>query len=497
MTGDGGAALAALDIGTNSLHLVVARPVGGDRFETLTREREMIRLGHGGGDMKELAAEAIERCVAALQRMRRIADSYDATMRAVATSAVREAANANDFLHRARDEAGVDIEVISGVEEARLIQLGVLQAVPVFDERLLLVDIGGGSTELLLGERGETIAARSFKLGAVRSTDRFFPGGTVTPRAVRACRDYARGILSHFQHDVSEHGFDVAVASSGTAEAIARMAHAANDAEPLRTYNRFEFTSGELADVVSILIGHRTAAARARVRGLESGRADIIVAGALILETVATTFGVERFTFSEGALRDGVLLDTMSRLGGDRLGPLHHSARVASLALELFDALAPIHRLEATAREYLEAGALLANVGLVVAHSKHHLHAYYVIRNSELTGLTDKEIEVIAQIARYHRKSAPKSSHPEFAALAAAEQDLVRTLAAILRVAIGLDRSHQARVRNVRAELDTDRVILHVESADGADTSLELYAANERKDLLELVLHRRVELTPN
>jgi exopolyphosphatase / guanosine-5'-triphosphate,3'-diphosphate pyrophosphatase len=488
MTGDGGAALAALDIGTNSLHLVVA-------------------------------AEAIERCVAALQRMRRIADSYDATMRAVATSAVREAANANDFLHRARDEAGVDIEVISGVEEARLIQLGVLQAVPVFDERLLLVDIGGGSTELLLGERGETIAARSFKLGAVRSTDRFFPGGTVTPRAVRACRDYARGILSHFQHDVSEHGFDVAVASSGTAEAIARMAHAANDAEPLRTYNRFEFTSGELADVVSILIGHRTAAARARVRGLESGRADIIVAGALILETVATTFGVERFTFSEGALRDGVLLDTMSRLGGDRLGPLHHlrdvsrrsirqlaercdddpqhSARVASLALELFDALAPIHRLEATAREYLEAGALLANVGLVVAHSKHHLHAYYVIRNSELTGLTDKEIEVIAQIARYHRKSAPKSSHPEFAALAAAEQDLVRTLAAILRVAIGLDRSHQARVRNVRAELDTDRVILHVESADGADTSLELYAANERKDLLELVLHRRVELTPN
>jgi exopolyphosphatase / guanosine-5'-triphosphate,3'-diphosphate pyrophosphatase len=514
----GGAILAALDIGTNSLHLVVARPVGGDRFETLTREREMIRLGHGGGDMKELSGEAIERGVAALQRMRRIADSYGATIRAVATSAVREAANAGEFLRRARDEAGVDVEVISGIEEARLIELGALQAVPVFERRMLLVDIGGGSTELLLGEKGETIAARSFKLGAVRSTDRFFPGGAVTPRAVRACRDYARGILSHFEHEVAEHGFDVAVASSGTAEAIARMVHAATGAEPLKTYNCYEFTSSELAAVVTDLTGHRTAAARARVRGLESGRADIIVAGALILETVATVFGVERFTYSEGALRDGVLLDTMSRFSGNRLGPLHHlrdvsrrsirqlaercdddpqhSAHVAGLAVELFDALAPLHGLDSTAREYLEAGALLANVGLVVAHSKHHLHAYYVIRNSELAGLTDREIEVIAQIARYHRKSAPKPSHPEFAALAPPEQELVRTLAAILRVAIGLDRSHQARVRGVRAELDTHRVVLHVESADGADTSVELYAASERKDLLELVLNRRVELTP-
>jgi exopolyphosphatase/guanosine-5'-triphosphate,3'-diphosphate pyrophosphatase len=517
MTEDGGGALAALDIGTNSFHLVVARPVGGDRFETLTREREMIRLGHGGGDMKVLATEAIDRGVGALQRMRRIADSYGAAVRAVATSAVREAANASEFLRRACEEAGVDVEVISGVEEARLIQLGVLQAVPVYDERLLLVDIGGGSTELLLGERGETIAARSFKVGAVRWTDRFFPGGIVTPRAVRACRDQTRDLLSHFEQEVAHHGFDVAVASSGTAEAIARMVHAATGSEPLRTYNCFEFTAGDLASVVAELLSHRTPGARARLRGLEAGRADIIVAGALILETVATTFGIERITFSEAALRDGVLLDTMSRLSGDRLGPLHHlrdvsmrsirqlaercdddpahSAHVARLAVDLFDGLAPLHGLDATAREYLEAGALLANVGLVVAHSKHHLHAYYVIRNSELAGLTDAEIEVIAQIARYHRKSAPKPSHPEYSALPPADQDLVRALAAILRVAIGLDRSHRARVRGVRAEIDRKRVVLHVEGADHADTSLELHAANERKDLLEAVLGRRVDVT--
>jgi exopolyphosphatase/guanosine-5'-triphosphate,3'-diphosphate pyrophosphatase len=515
MANDGGA-LAAVDIGTNSIHLVVARPAGDDRFETLTREREMVRLGHGGGDMKELSSDAIDRGVATLQRMRRIADGYGATVRAVATSAVREAVNAGEFLRRAHGEAGVDVEVISGVEEARLIQLGVLQTVPVYDQRLLLVDIGGGSTEVLLGERGDTIAARSFKLGAVRATDRFFPGGAVTPRAVRDCRDYARDILSHFQHEVATHGFDVAVASSGTAEAIARMVHAASGSDPLRTYNAFEFTATEISAVVEELLSHRTAATRTKVRGLDPGRADIIVAGALILETVATTFGVERFRFSEGALRDGVLVDTVSRQEGGRTGTLHHlrdvsrrsirqlaercdddpahSAHVAALAVELFDELAPIHQLDATAREYLEAGALLANVGLVVAHSKHHIHAYYVIRNSELAGLTDAEIEVIAQIARYHRKSAPKPSHPDFAALPPADQELVRALAAILRVAIGLDRSHQARVRHVRGELGPDRVVIHVESANGADTSLELYAADERKELLEAVIGRRLEL---
>lgn len=514
MTAEGasGEVLAALDIGTNSFHLVVARAVGEDRFETLTREKEVVRLGHGGGDMKELAPAAIERGVACLKRMRRIADSYGATVRAVATSAVREAVNAGDFLERARREAGLDIEVISGAEEARLIQLGVLQAVPVFERRLLLVDIGGGSTELLIGQKGDTLAARSFKLGAVRLTERFFPAGTVTAKQVAACRQYVRGILSHFQREVDEHGFDVVVASSGTAEAVAHIAHALSGAEPLKTYNCFEFSIDDVHRVVKELVRHRTAAARARVPGLEAARADIAVAGALILETVAITFGIERITFSEAALRDGVLVDTLERGGLHHLRDVSrrsirqlaercdedpgHSAHVAHLAVSLFDALQPLHDLDGTAREYLEAGATLANVGLVVAHSKHHLHAYYVIRHSELAGLTDLEIEIIAQIARYHRKSEPKPSHTEFAALDADDQQLVRTLAAILRVAIGLDRSHRSHVESVRAEVQPKRIVLFATPAPGAEIGLELYAANERKDLLERVTGRRVELLP-
>ena len=290
-----------------------------------------MRLGHGGTDMKEMSPDAMDRAIACLQRMRRIAESHGVVaLRAVATSATREAANADVFIRRASEEAQVEIEVISGLEEARLIHLGVLQAVPVFDKRALFVDIGGGSTEIIIGERGEMLAARSFKLGAVRLTDRFFPGGATTGASVTACREYVRSVLTHFDRKVETHGFEVAVGSSGTAETIARMVHAARGEEPLRTYNCFEFTAKELHSIVAKLCSTRTRSARAKLAGLEANRADIAPAGALILDEIMSRFGVQSMTFSEGALRDGVLLDTVERLTGEAAGPRHLPRRVAS-----------------------------------------------------------------------------------------------------------------------------------------------------------------------
>lgn len=507
--------VAALDLGTNSFHLVVAR-VRGTTYEVVTREKETIRLGHGGGDMKVLADDAIERGVSALRRMKRIADSHGATVRAVATSAVREAENADVFIGRARRDAGIEVEVISGLEEARLIHLGVLQAVPAFDRRLLLVDIGGGSTEVLVGERGVTLTARSFKLGAVRLTDRFFPGGNCTPRAVDECRTYVRSILAGFERDVAQHGFDIAIASSGTAETVAALVAARRGAAAVHTLNRFEFDRAELDAVVDELTAKRTASSRASIPGLEAARADIIVAGAIVLQCVAETFAIPGFTFSEAALREGVLLDTLSRGQGDGDGELHHlrdvsrqsvaalaarcdddvahSAHVAGLALQLYDATTPLHRLPDHCRDYLEAAATLANVGLVISHSKHHLHSYYVIRNSELAGLTDHEIEMIALVARYHRKSGPKASHPEFQALDPDSQQVVRALAGILRLAIGLDRSHDGRVTSLRATRRGRRLLIEAIHRPDVDVSLEVYTAHERSGLLEQVLGMRVDV---
>ncbi|MFM7665672.1 MAG: Ppx/GppA phosphatase family protein [Actinomycetota bacterium] len=506
--------VAALDIGTNSFHLVVAKPVPGG-FEVVTREKEVVRLGHGGGDMKELSDEAIERGIKCLVRLAAIAESHDAEVRAVATSAVREAKNRSDFLKQVRKAAGVDIEVVSGVEEARLIHLGVLNAIGIHDRPMFVCDIGGGSTEVVVGLDDEVLFARSFKLGAVRLTDRFFANTTLHPSAVPSCRAFIRSSLSVVAPEVQELGFEVVAASSGTSETIARMIlRTRGDSEP-KSMNRFEFSGDEVRAVVTALQSASTVEERIKRFGLESNRGDIILAGALILEGLVDTFELKSIMFSDYALREGLLLDTLRREGLIEVDKDHdaarrsvqqladrcddrpdHSQHVAELAGQLFDELADTLALAPESKQYLEFAALLANVGVVVSHAKHHLHTYYLVRNAELMGLTDREVEIIAQIARYHRKSVPKPEHAEFAALSTADQRLVRSLAGILRVAIGLDRTYDARVKSVSVKVTASDVMVTAKSrGKKADISLNLYAANERKGLLADVSKRRVKFS--
>ncbi len=507
--------LAAVDIGTNSFHLVVAR-VRARRFEVMASEREMVRLGSGSGDMKHLQPDAIERGVAALRRFRQVADISGAPLRAVATSAVREAENQATFLERARTEAGVEVEVIPGVEEARLIHLGVLQALPVYDRRLLLVDIGGGSTEFLVGEGAEVRWSRSLKLGAIRLTDRFFPGGRTNPAREERCRRYLDSFLAPHAREVREHGVEVAVGSSGTIQNLALMAAAIRGEAPPKTVNSARIHRAELDKLTRLLLDAPTPEDRARIPGVEARRADILAAGALLLERIFEAFDIETMTVSGYALREGVLLDTLHQRDGVT-GPdgLHHLSdlrrasvehvldtfagddaahahHAATLALELFEQTRPVHGLDPHYEDYLEAGALLANVGRFVAHSAHHKHSYYLIRNTDqLTGFTSHEIELIAQVARYHRKSGPKpKGHGEFAALPPEDQRAVRVLAGLLRIAIGLDRGHAQVVRHVFCDLDHEQHVLTIEAMvdDPTKGELEVYTADARRDLAEAAL---------
>lgn len=504
--------VAALDIGTNSFHLVVAKPVPGG-FEVVTREKDVVRLGHGGGDMKELTDEAIERGVRSLTRMAEIASSHEAEVRAVATSAVREAKNRSDFIKQVRKATGIEIEVISGVEEARLIHLGVVNAIGIHDQSMFVCDIGGGSTEVVVGLDDEVLFARSFKLGAVRLTDRFFASTTLHPSAIPSCRSFIRSTLSVVAPEVHELGFEAVATSSGTAETIAKMIQLVRGIPEPKSMNRFEFTADEVRAVVTSLQRVPTIDERVKHFGLEPNRADIILAGALILEGIVDTFGLKTLMFSDYALREGLLLDTLRREGLIEVDEDHdaarrsvqqladrcddrpeHSQHVAELAGQLFDELEEPLNLRPEWRRYLEFASLLANVGVVVSHAKHHLHSYYLIRNSELMGLTDREVEIVAQVARYHRKSVPKPEHAEFAALTAADQRIVRTLAAILRVAVGLDRTYDARVKTATAKLGSTELVITAKSrGKKSDISLNLYAANERKGLLADVSKRRVK----
>ncbi len=510
---------AAIDIGTNSIHLLVARSDAPGRMEVLAQEKEVVRLGEGADDMKRLTDDAMDRGIAALDRFRQVAEIWDADIVAVATSAVREADNHDAFLARARDEAGIEVEVISGVEEARLIRVGVVHALPVFDDRCLAIDIGGGSTELIIGQRDEVIDVRSLKLGAIRLTNRFFTDEPLTKASVKECRHFVRSFVHPTAREFVEHGFDVTVGSSGTIETLAAMALARRGDDPSRALNNLTFTTAELAGVIDDLVGAKTARDRAKLAGMDAKRADIIVAGALILEQIVAALGIDEVRVSGFALREGVLLDSLSRLGGDSLHHLselrrtsilhladafdpdrEHSEHLTALALDLWDATVDVHGLPDSSRELLEAAGLLHNVGLFISHTAHHKHSYYVIRNSEhLQGFNDHEIELIAQVARYHRKSAPKDKHPEWAALRSEDRRMISVLAGILRIAIGLDRSHSLSVDHIETTFDADseRLRIGVVPALDADISLELYSADQRRDLLADALGLDVEIVPH
>jgi len=512
--------VAAIDIGTNSFHMVVAEVDAHGGFTVVSSDKEPVRLGAGMGDGGELNLEAMERGVACLDRFRQVADAYGASLRAVATSAVREAPNGADFIAEARKRASVNIDVISGTEEARLIHLGVLQALPIFAERSVVVDIGGGSTELIVGHEGEMLAARSMRIGHLRLTSRFFPDGVVEPGSVDACRAYTRAFLVPATRAVRSVGFEIAAGSSGTITTVASLLKTQDSSLDGRTITR-----EGLDRLTCQLVAFRTPTQRvAAIQGLETTRADVIVGGAILLQEVFTQLGVDQMTASPYALREGVLLDRIHPdLEVDDAGISHlnnirrtsvlrfvdafeedrsHVQHATELALQLFDALAGNHDLGIFERDLLEAAGLLHNVGLFVSHAAHHKHSYYLIRNSDrLNGFTNNEVELIAQVARYHRRSAPKGSHYSFMALTERDQYRVRTLAGILRVAIALDRTRSRAVADVSTCMEADPpagvdgpLRIRVGVLAGADASLELYTARNRSALLAHTLNREVTI---
>jgi len=511
---------AAIDIGTNSIHLVVAEVDSRGGFDVVTSEKETVRLGSGTGEMRELTAAAMDRGVGALQRFRQIADVHNATIHAVATSAVREADNGAVFLDRAAQEAGVQVDIISGNEEARLIHLGVLQALSVFEQQILVIDIGGGSTELVVGRAGRVLVARSLKLGHIRLTNRFFPDGRVDPGALQACRDHVRSFLAPAVTTFRGVGFQIAAGCSGTISTVAALTRAASPTTPapsmLSSGGTGEIEASALAALVERLASFPDPESRvANTPGLEAKRADVIVAGAILLEQLFDRLGIETMTVSPFALREGVLLD---RVHGED-GGVHHLSNIrrdsvirfadafeedrshvehaTDLALQLFDDLKEVHGYSVFERNLLEAAGLLHNVGLFVSHASHHKHSYYIIRNSDrLAGFTNHEIELIAQVARYHRRSGPKPTHDAFMRLDPADQTRVRMLAGVLRVAIALDRTRRRVVTRVHAVVNDRGVMVEVEVADGADTSLELYTARDRVALLGEAVGRPVEVSP-
>jgi exopolyphosphatase/guanosine-5'-triphosphate,3'-diphosphate pyrophosphatase len=484
--------VAAIDVGTNAVRLEIARALPGGALETLHQERDPIRPGEGVFLSGRMPAEVEERLVATLRRYAALCRRHKARVRAVATSAMREAKNGPDVVRRVRAATGLELEVISGREEARLICAGVLRGrAPTAPA--LLVDIGGGSTEVATARGEAPTDLWSVPLGAVRLTQIFGTRGRVSPQRLAALRAFA---AEAFQEAIPEPRLPVrrGLGSSGTIGAVVGFA-----ADRGRTATRQEVSRA--LDALARM------SATDRSREFDPRRAEIIVAGAAVLEAAMRHLGLRSVVAVETGLRNGLLVELARADGeardvstaeavielGRRFGfDEAHARQVARLALELHDRLAPLHRLPPLMRRVLEAAALLHDVGHAVSVQAHHKHTYYLVAHADLPGFSDHERELVALVARYHRRSVPSRGRADLKTLSSSELGAVRKLTAILRVADALDRSHHQPVRRVAARLRDRSVRLAIGARGPLD--LELWDAEREAALFRRVFRRRLEL---
>ncbi len=508
--------LAAIDIGTNSIHMVVVRVDPAlPTFTIVAKEKDTVRLGDRDPKTGELTPVAMNRAIAALQRCQKLAKSLNAEqIVAVATSAVREAPNGRDFLKQVDAELGLFVNLISGQEEARRIYLGVLSGMEFNSTPHIIIDIGGGSTELILGDSHEPRSLSSTKVGAVRLTAEFITTDPISNTELQYLQAYIRGMLERPVEELLAHlkpGEQARlVGTSGTIETVA-IIHAREKLgivpNPL---NGYQLSRKDLKEIIKRLAAMNYAQ-RAAIPGMSDRRSEIIVAGALILLEAMTLLGIESITIGERALREGVIVDWMLSHGliEDRLryqGSVRQrsvikisqkyqvnrefSDRVAKFALSLFDQTkGHLHNCDAEARELLWAAAILHNCGLFVSHAAYHKHSYYLIRNGELLGFSEAEIEVIANLARYHRRNTPKKKHESYSNLPSKKhRQLVNQLSAILRIAVTLDRRQIGAVEQVRCDYSPDVRELHLRlqpSHLGDDCALELWSLDYEKAVFE------------
>jgi exopolyphosphatase/guanosine-5'-triphosphate,3'-diphosphate pyrophosphatase len=489
--------------------MVVADVSADGRIEVVDRVKEMVRLGRRAfttGALTRDTTELAERAVTTFGRLARA--RHVQRLRAVATSAVREARNGTAFVRRLKQETGLPVEIISGLDEARLIFRAVRHAMGLEGGPYLLVDVGGGSVELTLVEDGKPLWMRSVPLGVARLTERFLPKDPPTGRQIRAFERHVARTVGDLLDRARRRGAVAAIGTSGTINTLVAMARAARGEDTGRLHGA-SATREEIQALRRRMLAV-DGRARAELPGMDAKRVDLMPAAVMLLDAILTRARVPHLTVCGWALREGVLLELAgvngvgagSRLGRRRsivalahryAGDNAHGRQVARLATMLFDGVAPLLKLPPAGRDLLEYAALLHDIGHAVDHDRHQRHSYYVIKNSELLGFEPDEIEIIALVARGHRKQVPKPSAPELQTISPQKRKLVRALAALLRIADALDRTHFGVIKNVLVTKASGRLVLNVD-AGGENAELELWAAERRVDLLSRLLDRPVAL---
>ena len=504
--------IAALDLGTNSFHLLVVDAHPDGTFVPLAKEKEMLRLGDGVAREGLVPEGDARRAVATINRFRTLAESASADeIVAYATSAIREADNGGELVDRIRTEAGVTVQVITGLDEARLIFEAIRASVVIEPAPALAFDLGGGSLEVMVGDRSGMAWSASVKLGVARLTAELVRGDPPTSGDIRRLRERFTSGLAPLAAEVSKLHPAMAIGTSGTLCTLARMAAARRSGAVPVSVNQLKFSRDELLAIHEDLLS-MPSSARSRLAGLDAGRVDIISTGSLFLLTAMELFGFEELTAGEWALREGIVLDAIghhdaSDWSGDprairRASVLElarrcnwdevHSRQVARLAVKLFDQTLPLHELRPEDREILEHASLLHDIGAHVSTESHHKHTAYLIQHGRLRGFSPEEVTVLAALGRFHRGGDPRASREPLSTVDPDWQARVPQLAALLRLADGLDRSRSGVVDDVTAELNGKRIKLAV--ASRGDVDVDLWGARRKRELFEKLFDCRLEV---
>jgi exopolyphosphatase/guanosine-5'-triphosphate,3'-diphosphate pyrophosphatase len=485
---------AAIDIGSNSVRMMAAEVTDG-KTQILAEDRQVTRLGESVFRTGRISKDALDFLCTNLARMAGAYNRLDVLgVRAVATSAVRDASNRQEFLQKTSTALATNVEIISGSEEARLIHLGVESRWPRPKERTLIIDVGGGSGELIVSEGGEMIDAVSKPLGAVRMTEVFLKADPPRPEELHRLEAYIEEKLASFHKQHGSQNFNRTVATSATAAALVsavnRIPRAKRDEA-----DRLRAPRNQIRELYSRLV-ETDVGGRRKITGIGPRRAEIITAGAAVFLRILELFRQPSLYYCAAGVRDGIIADLAVRGVGRELSQLSreqrsvvegmakrygvalkHARHVACLGHRLFEILRPLHQLPPAAGKLLEASAYLHDIGHFVSDLGHHKHSAYLVANSGMPGFTNKERLVIAALCRFHRKAMPQPRHPQFQALDADSKRLVMHLAPLLRIADALDRGNEQKVRNVTTAAKNGAITMLVQAEQDAD--LEIWTANE------------------
>jgi exopolyphosphatase/guanosine-5'-triphosphate,3'-diphosphate pyrophosphatase len=502
--------LAAIDIGTNSIHMIVVKVRPDLSFEIIDREKDMVRLGAGGLDGRSITPTAMAAALQTLAKFKRLAESHQVDeIVAAATSATREADNGGDFIAEVAQATGIQIKVISGTEEARLIHLAAGYGVDIGASTAVVVDIGGGSVEVTLGSATQMTLGRSFKVGVIRLTERFVKSDPLSGRDERHLVKHLNHEMGAYLEQVVERGFDRVIGTSGTILSLGAVAIAEESTALEELRNRR--VSARALHKLRKKLTSLSLEERLAVPGLDPRRADLAVAGSVLFDTIVKRLGADEFTLCDLALREGLVLDYIHRNSArirkverypdvrrrsaielaERCGYWpEHAQQVAKLALAIFDQTRSVHGLSDRERDWLEYGALLHDIGVHISYERHHRHSYYLIKNGDLRGFDPEEIEIIALIARYHRQAIPKKSHTGYGDLGKSKRRAVKALSAMVRLAEGLDRSHSRALAGLDLYPRSDDYLARIRTS--GDAELELWAAHRHVAPLEKVLGKPI-----